>query len=384
MNRRSLRLASRASELPLRFMAWHATRSGRRRRGFTGAIAAAACLLLGCGQPPSLQLVREPRDGRALHQRFCVVYSQRYQIDLGGLEKLHPFDINKYPRIYLRLVADGLIRAEDVWVPGEIPQEDLLRVHGGQYLDDLRQPAKLARYLEAGVVSLLSARSCDDGILRPFRYATGGTLLAAELALQYGMAVNIGGGYHHAEPDHSGGFCIYADMPIAIRVLQSEGRIKRALIVDLDVHQGNGTAICFQGDEDVFTFDMHEEDIYPTPKEHNDLDVPLARHTTDAEYLDILSGHLAGVFDRAVPDIVFLQAGADVLNGDPLAHLKLTADGIAQRDQMVFAEADRRHVPIVMVLGGGYSKNAWYVQYRSIRGLIERYGTSPASQPSAP
>ncbi|HVP13054.1 MAG TPA: histone deacetylase [Phycisphaerae bacterium] len=349
------------------------------------AIAAAmvACVIAGCAEPRPPRLVCEPRAGHALRQRFCVVYSGQYQINLGGLEKLHPFDINKYSRIYQRLVADGLIRAEDVWVPSEIAREDLLQVHTEQYLDDLRRPAKLAGYLESGFVSLLSAKDCDAGILRPFRYATGGTLLAARLALQYGMAVNIGGGYHHAEPDRGGGFCIYADMPIAIRVLQHEGRIKRALVVDLDVHQGNGTAVCLQGDDDVFTFDMHEEDIYPFPKEHNDLDVSLPRGIRDAEYLDLLSHNLGEVFEKAAPDIVFLQAGADVLQGDPLAHLRLSPDAIVQRDGMVFAEADHRHVPIVMALGGGYSRNAWYVQYRSIRRLIEQYGAEPASQPSA-
>jgi histone deacetylase 11 len=268
-------------------------------------------------------------------------------------------------------------------VPTEISQEDLLRVHSERYLSDLRQPARLARCLETGVTSLLSAKTCDQGILRPFRCATGGTLLASRLALTYGMAVNIGGGYHHAEPDRGGGFCIYADMPVAIRALQAEGRIKRALIVDLDVHQGNGTAVCFAGDQSVFTFDMHEEDIYPVPKEHNDLDVPLKAGTTDAGYLDILSRHLGGVFEKSAPDIVFLQAGADVLNGDPLAHLKLSADGIVKRDQMVFTEASGRHIPIVMGLGGGYSRNAWYVQYRSIRNLIERYGANPQSQSPA-
>ena len=165
-------------------------------------------------------------------------------------------------------------------------------------------------------------------------------------------------------------------MPIAIRVLQAEGLIRRALVVDLDAHQGNGTARCVAGDDNVFTFDMHEEDIYPFPKETNDLDVPLTAGMGDGEYLALLSGRLPKVFDRAKPDIVFLQAGVDVLAGDRLARLRLTPEGIVERDRLAFDEAVRRKVPIVMLLGGGYSPQAWQVQYRSIRRLIRQYGSA--------
>ncbi len=339
--------------------------------------------LTGCAVAPALRQVREPRDGVALNHRVCVVYSQRYQISLGGLERLHPFDINKYARIYLQLVADGLIRPEEVYVPAEVGREDLLRVHTAEYLARLRRPADLAGYLECWPVALMLPSAADAGILRPFRYATGGTILAARLAMRYGIAVNLGGGYHHAEPDRGGGFCIYADMPIAIRILQGEGLVHRALVVDLDAHQGNGTARCVAADDRVFTFDMHEEDIYPTPKAKNDLDVPLPAGMDDEAYLRLLSDHLSRVFDRSRPEIVFLQAGVDVMQGDPLARLRLTPDGIVKRDRLVFEEAVRRKVPIVMVLGGGYSRQAWRVQYRSIRQAIEQYGTAKATAPAS-
>lgn len=330
-------------------------------------------LAAGCAAPESFRKVQQPRNGVPLNGRVCVVYSQRYQIHLGGFERLHSFDINKYAKIYLQLVTDGLIRPEDVYVPAEIGREDLLRVHTPDYLARLRQPAALARYLESGWVALMLPGVADAAILRPFRYATGGTVLAARLAVRYGVAVNLGGGYHHAEPDRGGGFCIYADMPIAIRVLQSEGLIRRALVVDLDAHQGNGTACCVAGDDHVFTFDMHEEDIYPFPKETNDLDIPLTAGMEDDEYLGLLSGHLLEVFDRARPEIVFLQAGVDVLAGDRLARLRLTPEGILERDRLVFDEAVRRKIPIVMVLGGGYSRQAWQVQYRSIRRVLGQH-----------
>ncbi len=347
-------------------------RAGRTRLACAGM---SALIAAGCVPPRAIREIERPREGAALNDRVCIVFSQHYQISLGGMEKLHPFDINKYARIYLRLVEDGLLRPEDVFVPEPISRDDLLRVHTPAYLERLRQPARLAEYLELPVAALLPSGVIDAGILQPFRYATGGTLLAARLAMQHEIAINLGGGYHHAEPGRGGGFCIYADMPVAIRTLQAEGRIRRALVVDLDVHQGNGTDICLQGDETVFTFDMHEEDIYPVPKAASTLDVPLPADMGDQSYLALLAKHLPDVFDRARPDIVFLQAGVDVLEGDPLAHLWLTCDGIVRRDGMVFAEASRRKVPIVMVLGGGYSKDAWLVQYRSIAAVIRCYGS---------
>ncbi len=314
----------------------------------------------------------------------CIVYSQRYQIDLGGFEKLHPFDINKYAKIYLALLTDGLLRPEDVFVPAEIGQGDPLRVHSAAYLAELQRPAVLARYLEFSPAKLAPASLTDAAVLRPFRYATGGTLLAARLALQHGIAINLGGGYHHAEPDRGGGFCVYADMPIAIRALQADGLIRRALVVDLDVHQGNGTALCVAADDDVFTFDTHEADIYPIPKQRNDLDVPLPAGTGDAAYLTKLGEHLPSVFDRSRPDLVFFQAGVDGLAGDPLAHFELTPQGIIERDRIVFEQAVSGNVPIVMVLGGGYSRDAWRVQYQSIGRLNATYGSTDEALPATP
>lgn len=324
----------------------------------------------GCIARPSKE-VKQPRAGRIVGDRMCLVYSHRYQISLAGLEKLHPFDIRKYEKIYLRLVGDGLVRPSDVFVPEEIGREDLLRVHTADYLDrKLRTSALLARYLEVGPLAIVPGTITDAAVLRPFRHASGGTLLAARLAMRHGMAINLGGGYHHAEPATGGGFCIYADMPIAIRALQAERAIHRALVVDLDVHQGNGTAVCFEGDDDVFTFDVHQADIYPIPKQQNDLDVPLPAGTDDEAFLTVLAEHLPRAFDAARPDIVIYRAGVDGLSGDPLADFELTIDGIVKRDKMVFDESATRGVPIVMTLGGGYSRDAWRAQYESIRNLL--------------
>lgn len=303
-----------------------------------------------------------------------LVYSKRYEINLAGLERAHPFDIHKYSKIARQLVQDGLASAGDFHAPDQLTPEQMLLVHTPAYLESLRSSVAVARYLEAPLAAMLPAWLVDRGILRAFRHASGGTILAARLALQRGVAINIGGGYHHAKPDQGEGFCVYADIPIAIRVLQHEKLIRRALVVDLDVHQGNGTAVCCRGDESVFTFSMHEGDIYPIPKEKSDCDIELAAGTDDKAYLRILRRALPGVIDRSRPDLVILQAGCDILAGDPLADLAMTEDGVVRRDCHVVETCARRGIPIVMTLGGGYSRQAWRVQHSSIRRILEAHG----------
>jgi histone deacetylase 11 len=333
-----------------------------------------------------LKQVASPRRGEALGGKVAIVYCRRYQVDLGGLEKLHSFDIHKYARIYLKLTRDGLIRPEDVFVPQEATREQILLVHTGEFLERLKDPKNVAAYLEAPVVRAMPAAVVERGILKAMRHATGGTIRAGREALDCGVAINIGGGFHHAGPEAGEGFNIYADIAIAIRVLKAEGLIERALVVDLDVHQGNGTADIFAGDDEVFTFSMHQRDIYPIHKAESDLDVELDRGTDDETYLELLGEHLPRVIERARPDIIFLQAGCDTLAADPLAGLEMTEEGIVSRDAMVIDEAVSGGIPVVMTLGGGYSKDAWQVQYASIRRTIGKYAAvrgGPASRPGA-
>ena len=334
-------------------------------------------LCCGCLGSSALRAVESPRPGKPLAGRVAVVYSAEYQIDLAGLERLHPCDIHKYARIYRELVGAGLLTPDHVYVPKPVTEETILRVHTRGFLTSLKSSSTVAKYLEAGIVAVLSASVVDSGLLRPFRCASGGTLMAARQALQCGIAVNIGGGYHHAKPDRGEGFCIYADVPIAIRTLQAEGKIKTALVVDLDVHQGNGTAVCLANDKTTFTFSMHQRDIYPIPKEKSDLDVEVGAGTDDQAFLAALGKHLPIALGRSSPDIVFLVAGCDTLAGDPLASLAMTEGGVVKRDAMVVDACVERGVPVVMTLGGGYSEGAWHAQYASIRQIIERYGRRP-------
>jgi len=303
----------------------------------------------------------------------AVVYSPGYEIRLGGLERLHAFDIHKYSRIYGALVKAGSLDRKKVLAPVPVTDEQVLLVHSPEFLASLKDKRAVARYLEAGVLRLLPESLLERKVINPFRRATGGTVLAARQALRCGIAINIGGGYHHAKPHAGEGFCLFADMPIAIRVLQREKSIKRALVIDLDVHQGNGTAVCDNGDDSVYTFSMHQGNIYPIPKEASDRDVELAPGTGDREYLALLGDELPALFDLASPDIVFLQAGCDTLKGDPLASLAMTEEGIVTRDSMVIDACVKRNIPVVMTLGGGYSRDAWHVQYASIAAILAKY-----------
>ncbi len=359
-------------------MAKGAKRKGRSRRLLLGAGGTVAALavwgFVSCIPPRSFKAVKSPREGRAMNNTVAVVYSKHYQINLGGPERMHPFDIRKYSKIYLKLNTDGLLRPADVFVPESVSRAELLRVHTPAYLESLKSSANVARYLEAPLVAAMPAKLVDAGILNAFRYASGGSILAGRKALKYGIAVNLGGGLHHAKADLGEGFCVYADMAIAIRVLQGEGLVKRALIVDLDVHQGNGSAEIFAGDESVFTFSMHQGDIYPIPKAKSDLDVEVPAGTGDEEYLAILASHLPKVMAAARPDVVFLQAGADTLAGDQLGGLRMSPEGIARRDGMVIDRCVEAGIPVMMCLGGGYSDRAWEAQYLSVRRTVLKYG----------
>jgi histone deacetylase 11 len=312
----------------------------------------------------------EPHDGK---KPFAITYSDSYLIRLGGLEKLHPFDTHKYRRIHEGLVRDGLADPRTTHAPEPLSEDDLLRVHTRRYLDGLKSAAGVSEALEFPQIANLPQSVLADAVVTPHRTASGGTLLAARLAASgFPVSVNLGGGYHHAMPDHGEGFCLFADVPIAIRHLQAEGKIRRALVVDLDVHQGNGTAVIFSDDERVFTFSMHQRDIYPVPKALGDLDVEIEAGTGDSEYLGLLSEHLPETFRRSDPEIIFFLAGCDVLAGDPLAGLSLTERGVVERDWTVVDSCIQRNLPVVMTLAGGYSKDSWRVQHHSLRSLLRR------------
>jgi acetoin utilization deacetylase AcuC-like enzyme len=276
-----------------------------------------------------------------------VVYSPRYHLDFGA----HVFPTAKYHAVAARLERTGVVVPGSYVASVDADWNDLALAHAPSYLEALR-----AGTLSAAAIARLEipySREIVDG----FRFMTGGSVVAARLALDGTdrTAVHLGGGFHHAFAAHGEGFCMFNDVAVAIRVAFRDRLAASAAVVDLDVHQGNGTAAIFADDARVFTLSVHEQDNYPEVKPRGSLDLGLARGTGDDEYLQVLEGGLARAL-AALPDLVVYLAGADPYADDQLGGLALTRDGLRRRDRMVFEAARGAGVPIVVLLAGGYAR----------------------------
>jgi histone deacetylase 11 len=302
-----------------------------------------------------------------------IVYHPGYNFTAFGLERLHPFDSRKYQRIHDSLIARGLRRSGDFVRPRAPTRRELGELHSSAYLNSLRSPKSLVRILEVPIVARLPGSLIDWRILRPMRLATGGTLLACRLALEHGVAINVGGGFHHAAAEWGGGFCVYADIPWAAAILHGEGRIRKVMVVDLDAHQGNGTAAVFTTWPWASIFDVYQEDLFPARKEPEDYPFALPAGMTGSEYLDLIRDFLPGALDAVRPDLVIYNAGSDPFVNDPLAGLRLTMSDLADRDSIVVTFARERLIPVAMVLSGGYSAESWRIHADSIEGILTRY-----------
>ena len=267
-----------------------------------------------------------------------VVFSPRYEVDYGD----HSFATRKFS-----LAAETLRPSVDLIEPTLPEREDILLAHSAVWTDKV-----LTASLTLADLTLLEL-PFSPAISLAHRLAVGGTVLAVRHALESGVGLHCGGGSHHAFRDHGEGYCALNDIAVAILRLRDEKKIRRAAVVDLDVHQGNGTAAIFAGDETVFTFSMHQDDIYPERKERSSLDVGLRAGTGDAEYGDKLRRGLTAVMDFK-PDLVVYQAGVDVWEKDRLGGLRLTEKGILDRDAIVLDACRKRNTPVVVTLGGGY------------------------------
>jgi histone deacetylase 11 len=302
-----------------------------------------------------------------------VVYHRRYNIKVFGLERLHPFDSRKYRRIHDALIARRLRRPGDFVQPHPVGHQDLLKLHTPEYLRSHRRPEVLAGILEVPIARRLPGWLLDWRILRPMRYATGGTILACRFALEHGIAINLGGGFHHAASGWGGGFCVYADVPLAVKILHDEGKLGSVLVVDLDAHQGNGTASVFQDWSWAVLLDLYEEDIFPTWKEPEDYPLPLQAGITGVEYLDIVRKFVPDALDRVQPDLVMYNAGSDPFVDDPLAQLRLMRSDLTERDLLVVTMARERGIPVAMVLSGGYSTESWRIHADAIESILMRF-----------
>ena len=275
-----------------------------------------------------------------------LIYDDRYDLNLGA----HVFPSQKYRLVYERLLQDSIASQEDFLKPAPASDEDILRVHSQDYLYKL----KTGSLTRAEVMRMEVPYSAE--LIEACWLAAGGSILSARRALEDGFSANIGGGFHHAYPDHGEGFCVIHDVAVAIRKMQADGAIERAMVVDTDVHQGNGTAAIFGGDETVFTMSIHQEHNYPYPKPPSTVDVNLPDGMGDADYLAILEKYLHRSFEEFSPQLLFYVAGADPYQEDQLGGLALTLEGLARRDALVLGYAQRNQVPLAMTLAGGYAR----------------------------
>jgi acetoin utilization deacetylase AcuC-like enzyme len=274
--------------------------------------------------------------------------SAKYVFPLPGG---HRFPVSKYALLRERVIADGIASDGNVHDPDAATEDDLRLVHTADYV---------TRFTRGELTPAEERRlgfPWSPALVERSLRAVGGTIAATGHALTAGVAMNLAGGTHHAFPSHGEGFCVYNDVAVAIRRLQRDGRIRRAVVIDLDVHQGNGTHEIFAGDGDVYTFSMHGGKNYPFHKVPGTLDIELPDRCADAEYLTALHDVLPRVLSESSPDLAVYIAGADPHEGDALGRLSLTFDGLAQRDAFVLTQCREVGIPVAITIGGGYGRD---------------------------
>jgi acetoin utilization deacetylase AcuC-like enzyme len=276
-----------------------------------------------------------------------VAYSPIYH---HPLPEGHRFPMDKYSLLPEQLVYEGTITNENLFNPRNATVAEILSVHSEDYWNKLKG-LQLTRSEERRTGFPLT----DQLVEREIKIA-GGTIQCTEFALKYGCSLNVAGGTHHAFTDRGEGFCLLNDIAIGAAYLLSNKRVSRILVIDLDVHQGNGTAEIFENNSQVFTFSMHGKKNYPLHKERSDLDVELEDGIEDDEYLDILTKNLSSIDKEFKPQFVFYQSGVDVLATDKLGRMGLTMNGCKERDRIVFEYCKEKELPVVVTMGGGYSK----------------------------
>lgn len=277
---------------------------------------------------------------------FKLIYHERYDLNLGA----HVFPSQKYRLIESKLLKDGIAERSDFLRPEPARDADILRVHSEEWVSKLKTGT-----LTLSDVMLLEVPYSPE-LVSAFWLAAGGTILAAQTALQDGFGCNIGGGFHHAHPNHGEGFCAIHDVAVAIRRLQADGAIRRAMVVDTDVHHGNGTAAIFAKDDSVFTLSIHQLNNYPAYKPPSNVDLDMEDRVEDKEYLEALLAAVRAGLDAFPAEMLFYVGGADPYCEDQLGGLSLTMDGLKARDRGVFEEARKRDVPVVTVEAGGYAR----------------------------
>lgn len=302
------------------------------------------------------------------------VYSDRYNLEIGA----HVFQMDKYRAVKDRLVSEGHVQPADIVEPPEPETDDIRLVHTREYVDDMLN-------LRWSPRTVRSELPLTQEIVTGFFLFASGTAAACRLALEDGISMHIGGGFHHAFADHGEGFCYVNDIAIGIRKMQQEKRIVRAAVIDCDLHQGNGTARIFHGDASVYTFSIHQEHLYPV-KEESSWDIGLDDETGDEVYIDHLARAVPRILDTYKPELVVYVAGADPYRFDQLGTLRITKRGLALRDRIVIEGCHKRGVPVAPVTAGGYAldpKDTVEIHYATARECLRALGQLQKPEPPA-
>lgn len=277
--------------------------------------------------------------------RLPVVWHPSYEVDIGP----HVFPTAKFRLVRERLLREGTVEERDIRTPEPASDADVRLVHTTPYVDRIKSGS--LSFQEEMILEVPFSAALRDAMW----LCVGGSILTGRLARERGVAMHLGGGFHHAYPDHGEGFCLVNDVAIAVRKLLGEETIRRPAVIDLDVHHGNGTAATFAGNPDVFTMSMHQQHNYPAYKPPSDLDIGLADGTADGEYLLVLENALADLVARHQPDFAFYLAGADPYRNDQLGGLGLSIDGLRRRDETVLGALRNAGASVAIVLAGGYA-----------------------------
>ena len=276
-----------------------------------------------------------------------VFYADQFELSLPSN---HRFPMEKYRLLRQRVVEAGLVSPEDLCVPCAATDEQITRVHDAEYL----------RRLKRGELTVREIRRLGFPwsleLVERSRRSCGGTIEACRAALSGSPSVNLAGGTHHAFPDHGKGYCVFNDSAIAARAMQAEGRAQRVIILDCDVHQGDGTAAIFADDQTVFTFSIHGAKNFPFRKQRSDIDLELEDGSGDAVYLGSLEMGVRRALEMAAPDVAIYLAGADPFVGDRLGRLAMSKEGLAERDRTVFRHCKEAGVPVAVTMAGGYAR----------------------------
>jgi acetoin utilization deacetylase AcuC-like enzyme len=277
-----------------------------------------------------------------------IAYSPYYN---HPLPEGHRFPMDKYTGIPIQLIKEGSFTSENFFEPSLDGHELALLVHSSDYVNKLKHN-KLSKTEERRIGFPL-----NNDLIKREELIIAGTTQASLLALENGVSFNVAGGTHHAHSDYGEGYCVYNDIAVAAQYLLNNNEVKQILVVDLDVHQGNGTASIFANDSRVFTFSMHCENNFPLRKAKSDLDIPLVHLTGDSDYLKILQVELPKLIEKVKPDFIFFQSGVDILTNDTLGMLNVTKLGCTKRDRIVFETAYKHNIPVTASMGGGYAPN---------------------------